>query len=434
MTAPIELTEWSRRSVRCGEPTKEDLDLAAQLSQEFERKLELNWLRDGRLDIRTTSWVGLVRLSNLTICVRPKYVGDELRVIQMLEYASGMHRLQASQSQRTLSADGADLLELLCSMLAAEVETLTRDGLLRDYTTEEASLATLRGSLRYRDQAIHRFGQLDVLECRFDEFHADVIENQLVLAGLQAAAQLVGSDETRPKLRRLVGMLTEVASPGPSMPSFYRSRLQYTRRNERYRRAHQLSLLLLDGVGVDDIYREGDVQGRAFLIDMNVVFEDFMAQLVADAFACEPWRVVPQRRVQTVIRDQSTGKRYASIIPDLLLARGAEQVPFDCKYKLYGGNRKISTGDIYQTFVYAFALSGQSADGARAGILYPSDSPATAPVLGISQVEGPPAAVLTGIGFDVVNILNAMGNPAEWEQTLESVRGSLGRVLNGEAA
>ena len=114
--------------------------------------------------------------------------------------------------------------------------------------------------------------------------------------------------------------------------------------------------------------------------------------------------------------------------------RGAEQVPFDCKYKLYGGNRKISTGDIYQTFVYAFALSGQSADGARAGILYPSDSPATAPVLGISQVEGPPAAVLTGIGFDVVNILNAMGNPAEWEQTLESVRGSLGRVLNGEAA
>ena len=40
------------------------------------------------------------------------------------------------------------------------------------------------------------------------------------------------------------------------MPSFYRSRLQYTRRNERYRRAHQLSLLLLDGVGVDDIYRE----------------------------------------------------------------------------------------------------------------------------------------------------------------------------------
>jgi hypothetical protein len=41
---------------------------------------------------------------------------------------------------------------------------------------------------------------------------------------------------------------------------------------------------------------------------------------------------------------------------------------------------------------------------------------------------------LTGIGFDVVNILNAMDDPAEWEQTLESVRGSLGRVLNGEAA
>ena len=434
MTTRIELTEWSRKSVRCGEPTKEDLDLAAQMNQEFERKLELNWLRDGRLDIRTTSWVGLVRLSNVTICVRPKYVGDELSVVQMLEYASGLQRLRTSQTQRMFSVEGNNLLELLCSMLAAEVEDLTRDGLLRDYTTEEASLPTLRGSLRYRDQAIRRFGQLDVLECRFDEFHADVIENQLLLAGLEAAVRLVGSDGTRRQLRRLVGMLSEVASTGPSTPSFYRSRLQYTRRNERYRHAHQLSLLLLDGAGVDDLHREGDIQGRAFLIDMNVVFEDFMSQLVSEAFAREPWRVVPQRRVQTVIRNQTTGKRYASIIPDLLLARGADQVPFDCKYKLYGGDRKISTDDIYQTFVYAFALSGNSTNGARAGILYPSESPTTAPVLGISQVEGPPAAVLTGIGIDVVRILAAMGDPTEWDKTLEAVRTSLGCVLDTKAA
>ena len=232
MTAPIELTEWSRRSVRCGEPTKEDLDLAAQLSQEFERKLELNWLRDGRLDIRTTSWVGLVRLSNITICVRPKYVGDELRVLQMLEYASGMHRLQASQSQRTLSADGADLLELLCSMLAAEVETLTRDGLLRDYTTEEASLATLRGSLRYRDQAIHRFGQLDVLECRFDEFHADVVRTSWYLPGSRPPRNSWVQMKHGPSSGVSSGCCRRLHRQGHRCE--FLVELQYTRRNERY--------------------------------------------------------------------------------------------------------------------------------------------------------------------------------------------------------
>ena len=96
----------------------------------------------------------------------------------------------------------------------------------------------------------------------------------------------------------------------------------------------------------------------------------------------------------------------ATSIFDLLL-RGAEQVLSTASTSCM---RKNLNGDIYQTFVYAFALSGQSADGARAGILYPSDSPALRLFLESRRLKATNA--VSGIGFDVVNILNAMGNPA----------------------
>ena len=166
--------------VDVGPPSTDDLRIAEQLSDEFVTKLEMRWLHNGKLEVRSHSWVGVVALQNATIHIRPKLAGDELNVVRMIEYASGLDRLRTSQLQRTIDASAVGLLDLLCQLLAAQAEEIVRDGLMYDYTTEEDSLPALRGSLRYREQATRRFGQLDVLECRFDEFHADVFDNQFL--------------------------------------------------------------------------------------------------------------------------------------------------------------------------------------------------------------------------------------------------------------
>src|SRR5690606_11407541 len=119
-----------------------------------------------------------------TINIRPKYAGNELGVLKMLEYAGGYRALHDIGSDRHLPPAGSDLLDLLCHLLSVEATTVVRDGLIHDYTTEDEALTVLRGSLRFREQAIRRFGQLDALECRFDDFHADVIENRLLRTGL----------------------------------------------------------------------------------------------------------------------------------------------------------------------------------------------------------------------------------------------------------
>jgi len=426
----IELGEYDRKTERVDPPTSADLDLAARLNSELERKLELRWLQGDRLEVVSSSWVGVVHLTNVSINVRPKYVGSELGVVQMLSYANDPKSFRRISGQRTLDAKGSDLVDLICLLLAEEAQMLLRDGLLHDYVTEEDSLTTLRGSLRFREQAIHRYGQLDVLECRFDDFRSDVIENQLLRTGLSVAARVAGPGELQKRLRRLELATADLTELGPNDSSFYRERIAYARRNERYRSAHDLAYLLLDNVGVHDLFGQGRAKSFAFLLNMNRLFEIFVTTLVDEAFAREPWRVTGQRSLRSVIQDRVTGRRYASIIPDIVMSNGSETVPFDCKYKLYGSNRKISTSDIFQSFVYAYALSSDSADGTRAGIIYPATDAGRGPLLAIRSVDGPVGAALTGIAIDIPAVLAAISHQDEWEHQLKLVRELVGGVLN----
>jgi len=398
----LELGEYDRGVVSVGEPSPADLDLTARLNEEQSRKLELRWLANGTLEAVSSSWVGVVELDAATVRIRPKFAGYELGVLKMLAYTVGHTSLRRLSSTRMLGS-GSDLLDLICLLLEGEVKLLIRDGLIRNYVPEEASLPALRGSLRYREQATRRFGQLDTLECRFDDFHADIAENQLLRAGLSIAARLCSSSELTRSLRRLDATLF----------------------------AHQLCNLLIDRLGVDDLFASGPIRSFAFLIDMNEAFENFVSTVIAEALAAEPWRLEPRRRVRSVIRNRATNRNYASIVPDLALSKGRETVPVDAKYKLYGQGRKISTADIYQTFVYAYALSGGGE--ARAAIVYPASSTRVSPHLEIRQVEGPVGAYLTGLGVHLVGLVEALDSPLAWGIALAETRDALLSVLSAPA-
>ena len=105
----------------------------------------------------------------------------------------------------------------------------------------------------------------------------------------------------------------------------------------------------------------------------------------------------------------------------------SELVPFDCKYKLYE-NKKLSTSDIYQTFLYAYSLGDP--DNPRAGIIYPSSKPGIQPRLGVSRVYGPAEAKISGIAIDLVHILNSRADQEGWDAALAELRLALNVVLD----
>ena len=132
--------------------------------------------------------------------------------------------------------------------------------------------------------------------------------------------------------------------------------------------------------------------------------------------------VKAQGRYSAVIYDDANHRSYSTIKPDLVVEDSLTQqaIPIDIKYKLYDA-KKLSTGDIYQTFMYAFALGSRDAER-RAGLVYPADSSRSGPALSVRPVDGPIAARITGAGLDVPAALDALGNGIERAHVMQQVR------------
>lgn len=205
MCQTIELAEYQTICKPTAKPTPADQQLAERLSAggELGARLDVRWLVDGRVEVKASSWVGTVRFSGLEIRVVPKLVGGSLRVLRMIEYASGIRMLSHLPPNQRLQAEGSDLFQLIVLALVQEARLLLRDGLIRDYRPMEDSLTVLRGRLRMRNQFLRRFGSLHQLECQFDEYDGDIPDNQLLAAALSISAVRVNDNTLRNETRSL---------------------------------------------------------------------------------------------------------------------------------------------------------------------------------------------------------------------------------------
>ena len=301
-----------------------------------------------------------------------------------------------------------NLLDLTALFLTEATKTLIRDGLLRDYRAVDDSLPALRGRLNIRDQYLRRFGQLDQLECHFEEYDGDVPENQLVAAALQVACRRVRDPDVRAAALRQAAIMGEVSEPPTRDAGWYERVIVYGRRNARYRSAHELSKLILRGFAFEDLYDTSAGHVSAFMFDMNLVFERFVTRLIQNALGGTKLCARAQPRLRAVIRNEDTGRDYSTVKPDLVIEEltTCHAIPVDIKYKLYA-DKKLSTSDIYQLFLYAY-VHGTDQLPRRAGVIYPTTSTVIGPRLSIKPIAGPTAAWIAGAGLDVPSALDAI--------------------------
>jgi len=409
--SPMVLCEWESGLAPVAELTEPDRQLAAALRAADGGRLIVDERRDG-VWVSTRSWIGVVRFSNFELRVVPKLARGNLSVVRMLDYASGIGALRRYEASRQLETVGESLFELMAWLFSDASARLVSDGLLSDYVAHEDSLHVLRGRLRLGPQIQRHFGQVDPLEVAFDEFETDIIENQILVAALDGTRSIVRTPALRRRIRRLHSIFHEVADPATD-PLLALGEMVYTRRNEHYRNSHVFAQLLLKRMAVRDLFTPGGTTCFAFLLDMNDLFETFVARLVSDALEPLGIRVHSQRRDPSIIIDEATGKRYASIIPDLLLETriGGAQVrlPVDAKYKLYD-ERKIDESDVYQTFFYGFAYAGDTRGirPARAVILYPRAGDGNDASLRVDTHAGQQSARIQAFGVDVEAALEAV--------------------------
>ena len=374
-----EITEWGRLDIdSAGPPSADDLTLARQLRGQADElgntggcKLLLDWSYDGRLRVRARSWVGVVRVAGHEIRVLPKHAHGSLGVLTMLRYASGAIPEQM-RSARTVQEGDRNLLDFVCLLLADESEMVVRQGALQDYVEHEEALAALRGRLLIDRQVRMHYGQVDEVECRFDELEADIAENRILAAGLAVAGRVCTDVAIKARVRRLAAAFAELCSVAQGAADAAEP-MEYTRRNKHYAAGHVWARLLLAQHGIHDLYAPGTPRTQAFLLDMNVLFERFIAQALEDSASGTPFRVDRQSSTGSIIIDALTGRTYTRVRPDVLVRHSEreETYPVDTKYNLYD-ERHVAPEDVYQAFLYAFAF--HPGHGPRqASLVYPSD-------------------------------------------------------------
>jgi 5-methylcytosine-specific restriction enzyme subunit McrC len=290
------------------------------------------------------SWVGALTYGDLTVHILPK-IGIP-RLMFMISYALDPRHWRQIE---TPMASDPTVFEAVVPSLLLLVRRATARGLLQGYRVEEEALATVRGRIRFDEQIRRRHGILPPIEVRFDDFTEDIEENRMLLAAVSRLRCLpLRSMESSRSLRRLEHALRNV-----SLVSYARTavpQIIFTRLNGRYRSAIELARLILEASSLE--LRDEKVIGSAFLVNMNVVFEEFVRTALREALGLTPLTFPAASVGHSMFIDRD---RRLRLEPDLTWWEGSRcRFVGDAKYKLTsaaGGHNP----DVYQMLAYLLA-------------------------------------------------------------------------------
>jgi len=402
----VELQEWADTFLPNVVLSAGDRRLAQAL-----QGVEIREMRDG-LYIKASSWIGVVRFEAFVLRIRPKLTNID--VMRMLLVAGGLDRLKRYRATRDyeLRDTNMSLFDLVALLLADTCTIIARDGLLHGYVVEEDDLPVVRGRLRFADQIRQRYGQVNRLECRYDDHHANVVENRILHTALALCRRYVQHSHVRNRIQRLLDTFAAVSQTLDQNWQTVQTDMTYNRLNSRYKEAHTLAWIIMAGLNVEDLLATGSSRGFAFLLDMNPLFEKFIEVLIRHILWNDPIAVQAQLTATGHIWDAERNQTYKRLRPDLLLTNSDHlRLAVDAKYKRYDA-KKLHESDIYQTFLYTYAFRSADVDMLPSAlIVYPADIPSTGTTrLHIRDSRGKVQSRLHAFGVDVPSMLDDLFN------------------------
>jgi 5-methylcytosine-specific restriction enzyme subunit McrC len=337
---PIRLSEYQPKSVLLSDEDR------AYLVGRFNDRLRLTvqLVDGGAVDVIDPGPnVGVLMLpSGRRIECRPKV--DAANIFYMMAVA---HELPDLEEELAEYDRFDDLLEFVVARFATLAEERIQQGLHRQYLEREENLGAVRGRILVAPDLRHNFALRHRTYCEFAELSWDIPENQVVR---QVAYQMAGwsfRPELRSRLTQIESVLAAEVSPTKFSASVVDS-FVYSRLNYEYRPLHQLCRLLLDASSFHE--EAGAFEFQTFLVDMNDLFERYVAKVL------DQWLTSGEFRVHAQWNDRLDVGRKVRIIPDIVFSRsGVPILAMDTKYKrLEQGEFK--NHDLYQMLSYCTAL------------------------------------------------------------------------------
>ena len=290
------------------------------------------------------STIGALEIGDLSVSIEPKLpIG---RVLYLAAYAMGVD----FREERFDYVRQPDLVEALVPALTRAARRAFARGLLHGYRTEEEALQTVRGRIRVADQLRRRFGVPLPVEVRYDDFTDDVLANRLVKAAADRLSRLrIRSRRSRLDLAWVAATLDNVSLvefPTNSVPE-----VKFDRLNEHYREVVTLARLILRHTSIET--GRGRVRANGFLMDMNVVFQEFVTRALREELGLSERTFRSDSRLPSIHLDTADRIRLK---PDLSWWYGPTcTFVGDAKYKRVK-HAHVPNADLYQLLAYTTAL------------------------------------------------------------------------------
>ena len=377
---------------RLGSGAKSITEQDKRFYDELKKKLDITELKDG-LHIVAKQYVGVARFDGFTVNVHPKITfKNAVTLPRMIEFAHG--GVDDSGVETEFVGGGDALREMLIRSIVKKTESLFRSGMHRSYVIQRHHTDYMRGQLLFDSVHMHDIAIGEArLWCEFDDISYDNPENRLVKTALEVCRRITTEPDMRRRISRLLSHMDSIVS-SPARMSAVRvgrhyilnytntidsslpsnaTKITYSRVNRHYEPIHRLCKLVLDSTGMSDLYGKHLQDVGQFFVNMNEVFERFVAQLFKKYYP-------PPVRTQK----EFTAWRRPDVVParldiwledeDVVPARldiwlEDEDVVLDTKYKVSKDNTPALTiADLYQIGFYAYVYG----KGNRAYAVLPS--------------------------------------------------------------
>ncbi len=289
--------------------------------------------------IGATSWVGALAVPGLVVRVMPK-----VSVTNFFAMLGAGVSPDAFDHEHVTWSDTDELIDGVAFFAIRLIDSATMRGLVHGYVPREERMRTIRGRLLVEEFARRPWSAAEP-QCRFDDFTADIVENQLFRCTLQA---MLSWPQLAPHVRRealrVLGRFDGVADTPATR---HAAPLPITRLNEHYEDAMRLSRLVLQAMSLS--HEAGDQQANSLMVDMDDLFQRWIAQEL-------DLRLAPEMRIE---RDEDVWLdegRAVTMVPDLVVRRGCEVVLVgDAKYSM-GADGYMASRDYLELVAHTTAM------------------------------------------------------------------------------
>jgi 5-methylcytosine-specific restriction enzyme subunit McrC len=330
--------------------TPEDVDF---LQSEFDGRISIRRTWTGeRYELNMGPYVGVLALPSGTVLQsHPK-----VPIASLFFMLATAYDLPDSFRDETVGFERIDdIYEFIAEYFAGLVEDQITKGLYRTYAGRSDNLNFVRGRIRFAEDVARNSVLRHRTYCDYAEYTWDVPENQAIRQVCQQLSSWGFRGALSHRYRNLDSQLSGITST--TLTADQVTAIPYNRFNDSYRQIHHLCALFIDGSSLSD--NLGISDSRAFLVNMNSLFETFITRLLEQRLSNHV-HVTDQER--TWFDDDRTVVMY----PDLVLrSAGRIQLIGDCKYKKTRPDDFVNQ-DVYQLNAYC------AATGCSEGVLiYP---------------------------------------------------------------